>query len=126
MLSFCIDYQYREHALFVGVQLAECRLYFLPGVVWVGSDRHLRVRLLVGERFDRGRPEGASLSAANAAAILINRAKRLKTKGIYFLYRVLQAFGLPALLFYFLFRGLRNGGYWRSLPRAIRISAALV
>jgi 3-deoxy-D-manno-octulosonic-acid transferase len=39
----------------------------------------------------------------------------LKIKGIYFLYRVLQAFGLPALLFYFLFRALRNGGYWRSL-----------
>jgi tetraacyldisaccharide 4'-kinase len=44
------------------------------------------------------------------------RAKRLKTKGIYFLYRVLQAFGLPALLLYFLFRGLRNRAYWRSLP----------
>ena len=55
------------------------------------------------------------MSAANAAAILINRAKRLKTKGIYFLYRVLQAFGLPVLLLYFLFRGLRNRGYWRSL-----------
>ena len=60
---------------------------------------------------------GGSLSAANAAAILIKRAKRLKTKGIYFLYRVLQAFGLPVLLLYFLFRGLRNRGYWRSLPQ---------
>jgi 3-deoxy-D-manno-octulosonic-acid transferase len=39
----------------------------------------------------------------------------LKIKGIYFLYRVLQAFGLPALLFYFLLRGLRNRGYWHSL-----------
>jgi 3-deoxy-D-manno-octulosonic-acid transferase len=41
----------------------------------------------------------------------------LKTKGIYFLYRVLQAFALPLLLFYFLFRGLKNRGYWRSLPQ---------
>ena len=36
---------------------------------------------------------------------------------MYFLYRVLQAFGLPVLLLYFLFRGLRNRGYWRSLPQ---------
>jgi tetraacyldisaccharide 4'-kinase len=41
----------------------------------------------------------------------------LKTKGIYFLYRVLQGLGLPILTFYFLLRGLRNGGYWRSLPQ---------
>jgi tetraacyldisaccharide 4'-kinase len=41
----------------------------------------------------------------------------LKTKGIYFLYRVLQAFALPVLLFYFLFRGLRHRGYWQSLPQ---------
>jgi tetraacyldisaccharide 4'-kinase len=41
----------------------------------------------------------------------------LKTKGIYFLYRFLQAFGLPVLLLYFLFRGLGNRGYWRSLPQ---------
>ena len=39
----------------------------------------------------------------------------MKTKGIYFLYRVLQASGLPVLLFYFLFRGFANRGYWRSL-----------
>src|ERR1035441_4418572 len=58
-----------------------------------------------------------SLSAANAAAILIKRAKRLKIRGIYFLYRVLQAIGLPVLILYFLFRGLRNRGYWRSLPQ---------
>src|SRR5580704_8733169 len=60
---------------------------------------------------------GACLSAANAAAILSRRAKRLKTKGIYFLYRFLQAFGLPVLLLYFLFRGFRNRGYWQSLPQ---------
>jgi tetraacyldisaccharide 4'-kinase len=40
----------------------------------------------------------------------------LKTKGIYFLYRVLQAGALPTLLLYFVFRGLGNRGYWRSLP----------
>jgi 3-deoxy-D-manno-octulosonic-acid transferase len=51
----------------------------------------------------------------------------LKTKGIYFLYRVLQAFGLPVLLLYFLHRGLRNRAYWNScaqrlgfLPRSLR------
>src|ERR1051325_7800987 len=43
-----------------------------------------------------------SLSAANAAAILMNRKRRLKTKGIYLLYRALQILGLPFLLFYFL------------------------
>jgi len=41
----------------------------------------------------------------------------LKTKGIYFLYRVLQAFGLPLLLLYFLFRGWRDRRYWPSLPQ---------
>ncbi|MBS1857180.1 MAG: tetraacyldisaccharide 4'-kinase [Acidobacteria bacterium] len=40
----------------------------------------------------------------------------MKTKGIYFLYRVVQALALPLLLLYFLARGLRNRGYWRSLP----------
>jgi len=47
----------------------------------------------------------------------MNRAKRLKTKGIYFLFRGLQAIALPVLLLYFLFRGLRNRGYWTSLPQ---------
>ncbi|MGD0497485.1 MAG: tetraacyldisaccharide 4'-kinase [Bryobacteraceae bacterium] len=41
----------------------------------------------------------------------------MKTKGIYFLYRVLLVFGLPILLLYFLSRGLRNRAYWRSLPQ---------
>jgi 3-deoxy-D-manno-octulosonic-acid transferase len=40
----------------------------------------------------------------------------LKTKGIYFLYRSLQAFGLPLIVLYFLLRGLRNRSYWKSLP----------
>jgi 3-deoxy-D-manno-octulosonic-acid transferase len=41
----------------------------------------------------------------------------LKTKGIYILYRVLQAFGLPVLLLYFLFRAVRNRKYWPSLAQ---------
>ena len=41
----------------------------------------------------------------------------MKTKGIYFLYRVLQAFGLPVLLLYFLCRDWRSRGYGRSLPQ---------
>jgi 3-deoxy-D-manno-octulosonic-acid transferase len=49
----------------------------------------------------------------------MKRANRLKTKGIYFLYRILQAFGLPILILYFLVRGLRNRGYWRSLPQRL-------
>jgi 3-deoxy-D-manno-octulosonic-acid transferase len=51
----------------------------------------------------------------------------LKIKGIYFLYRALQAFGLPVLLLYFLFRAVRKRGYWPSLaerfgflPRSFR------
>ncbi len=40
----------------------------------------------------------------------------MKIKGIYFfLYRILQAFGLPLLLLYLLFRGLRSAAYRRSL-----------
>src|SRR3954449_1625422 len=46
----------------------------------------------------------------------MKRANRLKTKGIYFLYRTLQALALPLLLFYFLFRGTKHGAYLRSLP----------
>uniref|UniRef100_Q01SE9 Tetraacyldisaccharide 4'-kinase n=1 Tax=Solibacter usitatus (strain Ellin6076) TaxID=234267 RepID=Q01SE9_SOLUE len=41
----------------------------------------------------------------------------MKTKGIYFLYRVLQAFVLPALLLYFLVRSCGDRKYWRSLPQ---------
>ena len=41
----------------------------------------------------------------------------MKTKGIYFLYRVLQAFALPLVLLYFLYRGLRGRAYWSSLPQ---------
>src|SRR5579885_1616202 len=47
----------------------------------------------------------------------MKRAKRLKTKGIYFLYRLVQALGFPALLLYFAYRSLQNRGYWRSLPQ---------
>src|SRR5208283_3713458 len=59
------------------------------------------------------------LSAANATAILINRAKRLKVKGIYFLYRLLQWLALPLVLLYFLWRGLKNRGYWPSLAQRL-------
>ncbi|MBV8729288.1 MAG: tetraacyldisaccharide 4'-kinase [Acidobacteriia bacterium] len=38
----------------------------------------------------------------------------MKTKGIYFLYRSFQAFGLPLIVLYFLWRGLRNRAYWKS------------
>jgi 3-deoxy-D-manno-octulosonic-acid transferase len=41
----------------------------------------------------------------------------LKTKGIYYLYRVCQALALPLLLLYFLYRCLRSRGYWASLPQ---------
>src|SRR5689334_18978775 len=57
----------------------------------------------------------------------MNRAKRLKTKGIYTLYRIVQALALPILLLYFLFRGGKNPRYLRSLyerlgflPRSFR------
>jgi tetraacyldisaccharide 4'-kinase len=43
----------------------------------------------------------------------------LKIKGIYFLYRTLQAFGLPWLLLYFLWRGLGNRAYWASLAQRL-------
>jgi tetraacyldisaccharide 4'-kinase len=43
----------------------------------------------------------------------------LKIKGIYLLYRILQAFGLPLVLLYFLWRGFRDSGYWRSLPERL-------
>jgi 3-deoxy-D-manno-octulosonic-acid transferase len=41
----------------------------------------------------------------------------LKIKGIYLLYRTLQALVWPLLLLYFLYRGLWDRGYWRSLPQ---------
>jgi tetraacyldisaccharide 4'-kinase len=57
----------------------------------------------------------------------MKRAKRLKIKGIYFLYRLLQALALPLLLLYFLWRVLGSRGYLRSLgqrcgflPRSFR------
>ncbi len=39
----------------------------------------------------------------------------MKTKGIYFLYRVLQALALPVVCAYFLLRSLRNPTYFTSL-----------
>jgi 3-deoxy-D-manno-octulosonic-acid transferase len=41
----------------------------------------------------------------------------LKIKGIYFLYRLLQILALPWVVFYFLWRGLKNRGYWRTLAQ---------
>jgi 3-deoxy-D-manno-octulosonic-acid transferase len=43
----------------------------------------------------------------------------LKTKGIYFLYRSLQALALPLAALYFVWRSLRNPGYWESLPERL-------
>ena len=41
----------------------------------------------------------------------------MKTKGIYFLYRACQAFALPLILLYCLYRGVRSRAYWSSLPQ---------
>jgi 3-deoxy-D-manno-octulosonic-acid transferase len=43
----------------------------------------------------------------------------LKTKGIYFLYRVVQIIALPLLLLYFVYRGLRDRAYWQSLGQRL-------
>jgi len=43
----------------------------------------------------------------------------LKTKGIYFLYRFLQALALPVVAAYFLFRGVRNFAYFTSLGQRL-------
>jgi len=43
----------------------------------------------------------------------------LKTKGIYFLYRVLQALALPVLFAYFLFRSMQNSAYFTSLGQRL-------
>ena len=71
------------------------------------------------------------MSVPSAAAILRTRAKRLKTKGIYFLYRTLEALLSPVVAGYFLYRGLRNPAYFTSLgerlgrlPRSYRQTAA--
>jgi tetraacyldisaccharide 4'-kinase len=49
------------------------------------------------------------------AAILNSRTKHLKTKGIYFLYRFLQALGWPLLLAYFVRRIAQSRVYLRSV-----------
>ncbi len=43
----------------------------------------------------------------------------MKIKGIYFLYRSLQALALPLAAVYFLWRGLGGRGYWKSLPQRL-------
>jgi 3-deoxy-D-manno-octulosonic-acid transferase len=45
----------------------------------------------------------------------------LKTKAIYFLYRLLQALGFPVLLLYFVLRGFRQGAYFLSLRQRLGI-----
>jgi len=45
------------------------------------------------------------------------RANRLKIKGIYLLYRLLQALGLPIVLLYLVWRGLRQRAYLKSLKQ---------
>jgi 3-deoxy-D-manno-octulosonic-acid transferase len=49
----------------------------------------------------------------------MRRANRLKIKGIYLLYRTLQALGSPLLLLYFLYRCAWDRGYWRTLPQRV-------
>ena len=43
----------------------------------------------------------------------------MKIKGIYFLYRLLQWLALPFVLFYFVWRGVKNRGYWPSLGQRL-------
>jgi 3-deoxy-D-manno-octulosonic-acid transferase len=50
----------------------------------------------------------------------------LKIKGIYFLYRSFQAFGLPLVLLYFLWRGLRNRAYWKSIAERLGFLPSLL
>jgi 3-deoxy-D-manno-octulosonic-acid transferase len=47
----------------------------------------------------------------------MKRAKRLKIKGIYFLYRFLQALAFPILLLYFLARSAARRGYFATLAQ---------
>jgi tetraacyldisaccharide 4'-kinase len=49
----------------------------------------------------------------------VKRTKRLKIKGIYFFYRFLQALASPAVVFYFLFRGVRNSAYLRTVKERL-------
>ena len=41
----------------------------------------------------------------------------MRAKGIYFLYRFLQAAAAPAVLLYFVLRSCRDARYWHSLPQ---------
>src|ERR1700679_1024575 len=49
----------------------------------------------------------------------MSRTNRLKIKGIYLLYRTLQALGSPLLLLYFLYRCVCDRTYWRTLPQRL-------
>ncbi len=41
----------------------------------------------------------------------------MKIKGIYLLYRTLQALGFPLLLLFYIYRSFADRGYWRTLPQ---------
>src|SRR5580658_3112280 len=70
---------------------------------------------------------GLSLSAASATVILVKRNRRLRAKGIYLLYRVLQTLAWPAVLFYFALRAVRSAQYRRSIaPRTGTLPPSLV
>src|ERR1035441_7929302 len=60
---------------------------------------------------------GLSLSAASATVILVKRIRRLRAKGIYLLYRMLQTLAWPAVLLYFALRTARNPQYRRSIKQ---------
>ena len=106
----------------------------LGGVVNRRADSHLLARLMGGVACRWGHFElrmlfigsGTPCSAPATAAILIRRAKRLKTKGIYFLYRVLQALALPVVLVYFLFRSVRNCAYFTSLGQRLGFLSSIL
>ncbi len=62
---------------------------------------------------------GHALFGTSTAAILVRRAKRLKIKGIYLLYRFVQAFGWPIILILGLRRGLRNRAYLATFKQRL-------
>ncbi len=43
----------------------------------------------------------------------------MKIRGIYFLYRILQALGSPLILLYFVYRGVTDRRYWATFPERL-------
>src|ERR1700733_7359423 len=68
-----------------------------------------------------GSKRACSLSAAKAIAILVKRIHRLKSKSIFFFYRLLQAVLSPLVLLYFLLRSIRNRRYLPTLIERLGI-----